>query len=272
MPSLRTLKRKDCTLAFEAAGENPGETAVLLHGFGMCRESLRPLASRLRESGAAGRTLLVDSRGHGDTRTRTADDAYRYPALRDDLLALLEQEAPTGAHLVGHSMGGQVALLATLAQPERVRSLTVIGGGPCRAITSEREKKAWLRAADGFERADPSDLCASLEAAAPTHDASLKAENLYARARGDELARVVRGGFLHVEDNDEACSRLRRPTLVIAGAEDHAWLAASSQLAERVPGSRLRLVEAAGHLVHLECPVECARWISEHVRGAAAPD
>ena len=272
MPSPRTLKRNDCTLAFEAAGEHAGETLVLLHGFGMCRDSLRLLAARLRESGAVGRTLLVDSRGHGDTRTPATDDAYRYSALRDDLFALLEQEAPAGAHLVGHSMGGQVALLVALAHPERVRSLTVIGGGPCRAITSEREKSAWRRAADRFEQAAPSELFTSLEAAAPTRDANLKAEKLYARARGDELARVVRGGFLHVEEDDEACSRLRRPILVIVGADDRTWLAASRRLAELVPGSRLRVVEAAGHLVHLERPAECARWISEHVRGAAARD
>ena len=270
MPSLQTLNRGDCTLAFEASGEGTGATFVLLHGFGMCRESLRPLAARLRESGAAARTLLVDSRGHGDSRTRTSDDAYRYPALRDDVCALLAREAPAGAHLVGHSMGGQIALLVALAHPDRVRSLTVIGGGPCRAITSEREKAAWLRAAAGFERATASELRASLEAAAPTDDAGLKATNLYARARGEDLARVVRGGFLHVEEDDAACARLEQPTLVIAGAADRTWLPASHRLAELVPGSRLRVVEAAGHLVHLERSAECARWITEHARGAGA--
>jgi pimeloyl-ACP methyl ester carboxylesterase len=267
MPTLRTLRREGCTIAYELMGPGAGETVVLLHGFGMSRESLRPLAASLRECGAAVRTLLPDSRGHGDTRAPEDDDAYRYAAMRDDVCALLELEAPSGGHLVGHSMGGQIALMAALAQPELVHSLTVIGGGPCRAVSDGREKKAWQRAAGSFERATRAELWSSLESAAPTEAAELTAECLYGGARGQDLARVVRGGFLHVEDNDDACRQLDRPTLVIAGANDRTWLGPSRRLAELIPGSELEVVEGTGHLVHLERPEECTRWISDHTRG-----
>ncbi len=267
MSGTRTLQREGCTIAYELAGSAAGETVLLLHGFGMSRESLRPLAASLRECGAAARTLLSDSRGHGDTSAPKEDDAYRYPAMRDDVCALLEHQAPSGGHLVGHSMGGQIALMAALARPELVRSLTVMGGGPCRAITDDREKKVWQRAARSFERATRAELCSSLESAAPTQVAELTAERLYGGARGEDLARVVRGGFLDVEDNDEACRRLDRPTLVIVGAFDRTWLGPSRRLAELIPGCDLEVVEGTGHLVHLERPDECARWIADHTRG-----
>ena len=83
-----------------------------------------------------------------------------------------------------------------------------------------------------FQQATQAELCVSLAAAAPTDVPALTAARLYARARGGDLARVVRGGFLHVEDNHEACRRLDRPTLVLAGANDGNWLAASRRLAE----------------------------------------
>lgn len=268
MPSHRTLQRTDCTIAYELTESGEGATVVLLHGFGMSRRSLRALASSLRERGAAGRTLLPDSRGHGDTRAPREDDAYRYSAIRDDVCALLEHEAPVGAHLIGHSMGGQIALMVALDRPELVRSLTLIGGGPCRAVTDERERKVWLRAAGSFESATPAELCASLASAAPTSVSQLPAERLYAGARGDDLARVVRGGFLHVEANADACPRLEAPTLVIAGANDRTWLGPSRQLADLVPKSRLEVVSEAGHLVHLERPEPCSAWICEHIRAA----
>ena len=260
---MRTLKREDCTISFELAESGAGETVVLLHGFGMSRESLRPLASSLIECGAAARTLLPDSRGHGDTRAPEDDDAYCYPRMCDDLCALLEGEAPLGGHLVGHSMGGQIALMAALARPELVRSLTVIAGGPCRKVTDDREKRVWQRAAGSFEQAPQAELYASLETAAPTDVAALTAEHLYAGARGQDLARVVRGGFLHVQDNQKACRRLDRPTLVIAGANDRNWLEESRRLAELIPGSELKIVEGTGHLVHLERPEACAGWIAD---------
>jgi pimeloyl-ACP methyl ester carboxylesterase len=268
---MRILQREDCTIAFESAGAGDGETVVLLHGFGMCRESLRPLAARLRQNGAAARTLLPDSRGHGETRAPDDDAAYRYSTLRDDVVALLEHEAPSGGHLVGHSMGGQIALLTALARPGLVRSLTVIGGGPCRAITDSKEERVWRRAAASFERATPAELCASLESAAPTEVAELTAEGLYGRAHGEALARVVRGGFLHVEDNDEACRQLELPTLILAGANDRTWLTRSRQLAELIPGSEFEVVEGSGHLVHLERPDDCSRWISDHTRRIHRP-
>jgi len=263
MSSMRTLERHECTIAFERAESGEGETVLLLHGFGMSRQSLRPLAASLRECGAAARTLLPDARGHGNTLAPKEDGAYRYHSMRNDVCALLENEAPLGAHLVGHSMGGQIALMASLARPELVRSLTVIGGGPCRAVTDDREKRVWQRAAHSFDQSTQAELYASLESAAPTTAAELTPERLYAGARGADLARVVRGGFLHVEDNHEACRQLDRPTLVIAGANDGNWLAASQQLAELIPGSVLEIVQGGGHLAHLERPEVCARWIAD---------
>lgn len=260
----RTLRRGECTLAYEISGS--GDAVVLLHGFGMSRQALQPLASSLRESGAATRPLLFDARGHGETRTPEDDEAYGYGVMRDDLHALLEREAPQGAHLVGHSMGGQIALMAAISQPERVRSLCLIGAGPCRAVTDEREQRAWQRAAATFETATPDELRAALESAAPTTDASLTPTRLYAEARGQDLARVIRGGFLRVKSNDDACAGVRAPTLIIAGSEDRTWLAPSRQLAELIPNSELLIVAGAGHLVHLEHAHECVSSIGSFIR------
>jgi pimeloyl-ACP methyl ester carboxylesterase len=93
-----------------------GERAVLVHGsFGWGEETWReqrPLAERYK-------LLLVDRRGFGAS---PADGRVDFERDADDVLEVLAD----GAHLVGHSYGGVVSLLAAARRPEAVRSLAVI--------------------------------------------------------------------------------------------------------------------------------------------------
>jgi pimeloyl-ACP methyl ester carboxylesterase len=264
MTSSDSLQRGDCTIAWEVRERPaPASTPVLLlHGFGTGRAAMVPLADSLLERGATPRTLLADARGHGETRAPARDDAYGYPSMRDDCIALLERVAPDGAHLVGHSMGGQVALLAALQAPALVHSLSLIAAGPCRSVSSERERASWERAATRFERGNADEVAAALSAAAPTRDPRLTPGALYGAARGEDLARVVRGGFLRVESNTAACARLATPTLLLVGDQDAGWLDATRKLASLVPGAELEILADAGHMVHLEQPEPCAATIA----------
>src|SRR2546425_4969617 len=93
-----------------------GEPAVFVHGsFGWAEETWReqrPLAE-------AYRLVLVDRRGFGAS---PADGRVDFERDAEDVAELLGQ----GAHLVGHSYGGVVSLLAAALRPDGVRSLTVI--------------------------------------------------------------------------------------------------------------------------------------------------
>src|SRR5262245_19748352 len=97
--------------------ERPGTTRplVLVHGFTGAaddfREHLDPLA-------ALGRTIAIDQRGHGDS-TNTGDSAsYTLNQLTDDLRTFLAAREIERCDLLGHSMGGMVALRFALAHPE----------------------------------------------------------------------------------------------------------------------------------------------------------
>jgi pimeloyl-ACP methyl ester carboxylesterase len=96
-----------------------GDPAVFVHGsFGWGEETWsaqRPLADRYR-------LLLVDRRGFG--KTPPADRRVDFDPDADDIVDLLDRERRT--HLVGHSYGGVVALLAASRRPAAVRSLCVI--------------------------------------------------------------------------------------------------------------------------------------------------
>jgi len=100
-------------------GDAARPPAVLVHGSltwgSEAFASQQPLADRYH-------LLLPDRYGYGDSPDATGD----YPSdYRQDAAAVADLLG-AGAHLVGHSYGGVVALLAAAQQPDRVRSLTLI--------------------------------------------------------------------------------------------------------------------------------------------------
>lgn len=110
-------------LYFETLGEgNPAY--VFLHGFLGSLDNWRTVAKQL---GLPGRIYLVDARNHG----RSPHSAeHTYPAMAEDVIELLNSEGLAVAHLLGHSMGGKVAMQVAFMAPERVASLVVVDIAP----------------------------------------------------------------------------------------------------------------------------------------------
>jgi pimeloyl-ACP methyl ester carboxylesterase len=126
-----------------------GESAVFVHGsFGWGEETWReqrPLADQYR-------LLLVDRRGFGGSSPNGRVDFERDA---EDVAELLGD----GAHLVGHSYGGVVSLLAAGQRPDGVHSLTVIEPPALGLVRGEPEVQSFIEGVDTAmaEAADPSD-------------------------------------------------------------------------------------------------------------------
>lgn len=255
-----------CKIAYEIHGK--GTPVLLMHGFGLDRRSMRPLSLQLSHRF---RTILFDWRGHGETQSPEVDAAFSYPVLRDDLLRFMEELEIEKAHFVGHSMGAQIGLMAAIADPARVATLTTFGAGPCRPVTQQREIDAWNRSAAFFETAPPEKIAKALGVSEHVYDPESTAIDLstcFSGDRGPDLARMIRGAFLNVQSNDEECAALATPALVIVGEGDEDWISASRKLDRLLPNSRLEVIGGAGHLVHLERPAAVLELIEEHLKSA----
>jgi pimeloyl-ACP methyl ester carboxylesterase len=111
-------------LAFEELG-NPDEVPlIILHGFFASSRNWRQVAEKLA---AKFHVYLLDLRNHGASPHHPLMD---YPAMAADLLLFMENQGLTTASLLGHSMGGKVAMWFALNHPERVEKLIVADIAP----------------------------------------------------------------------------------------------------------------------------------------------
>src|SRR5690606_11887164 len=109
-------------------GGGRGRPVLLLHGFQEHAHAWDRTAPLLAATGL--RVLALDMRGHGDSEWIGRDGYYHFADYVADLAAIVRQLGGR-VTLVGHSMGGNAAILYAGTEPERVGGLVVIEGtGP----------------------------------------------------------------------------------------------------------------------------------------------
>jgi esterase len=136
-------------LAYRSAGDDSGEPVVLIHAFASQSTSWAEVAGVLARSGF--RVIVPDLRGHG--RSAWAD-TYALEDFEQDLIGLLDALKLRRVSLVGHSLGGHLALRLAMRLPDRIDRL-VIEAAPvpprdavdAAELQALQAKPAWWRSA-----------------------------------------------------------------------------------------------------------------------------
>lgn len=115
----RRLEHRDGTLAYEVVGD--GAAVLMIQGVGVAGSGWRPQVEALSR---AARCVTFDNRGLG--RSQLGAAAVSVEQMADDARAILDAEGISTAHVIGHSLGGPVALALALAAPDRVLSLALL--------------------------------------------------------------------------------------------------------------------------------------------------
>ncbi|HEY0879169.1 MAG TPA: alpha/beta hydrolase [Zeimonas sp.] len=266
----------------QGAEVEAAHTVFLLHGWMDVSASFQFIVDRLPPHW---NVLAPDWRGFGAT-DRSGADTYWFPDYLGDLDALLHAFAPAQAvDLVGHSMGGNVALLYAGIRPERVRRLVNLDGLGLPATQPSQAPGRYAKWLDALARGTSMRDYPSRQAVAerlmrnnprlPADRAAFLAlhwssENADARFEllGDPVHRLP-SPILYRVDETLACWRQVQADVlfITAGIVDERGIFAQMpDYEERLRAIRsLRRVTVAdaGHMLHHERPDEVARLIEE---------
>jgi esterase len=111
-------------LAYEELGCQHQIPLIILHGFFASSRNWRKIAEKLS---SAFHVYVLDMRNHGLSPHHPVMD---YPAMVGDVLGFMDSHALATAHIIGHSMGGKVAMWLALNHPERMNKLVVVDIAP----------------------------------------------------------------------------------------------------------------------------------------------
>jgi pimeloyl-ACP methyl ester carboxylesterase len=167
------------------------------------------------------RALVWDLRGHGESESTDLASDYQARWARLDLLRIIRLAGGSESNpavLIGHSLGGNLAMAAAISHPYLVKALVLISTGP--GFRDADAWAAWNRSLDAFVL-PPS-----------VHP--------LAKGLGELTDSMVIDGLRFIQ-----C-----PTLLLVGSKDARFVAAQDFLAVAIGGARSTVISGAGHAVH----------------------
>jgi pimeloyl-ACP methyl ester carboxylesterase len=226
-----------------------GPTVVLLHG-GMSSSAsmLRSIGPSLQKRYAV---AAFDRRGHG--RTGDTDEPFSYDAMATETIAFLRY-LKRRVHVVGHSDGGNVALLVAMRAPELLRRVVVIGAnyhfkGLMPMANFDPDSEGFAEWAQRFGENSPD---------GPAHARVV-----------EEKTRVMTFSQPTLSTRDLATISV--PVLVMAGDDDVATMLHTITMYEAIPDAELAIVPGTSHMLLKERTKESVRIIDHFLRAKYPP-
>ena len=236
-----------------------GAPLILLHGLFGSLENLGGIARRLQDTW---QIHALDQRNHGSSpHTDTMD----YPAMADDVIAYMDNQGIERASLLGHSMGGKVAMQVALKAPERVEKLIVADIAP---VNYKPRHDAVLDGLKSIElsgvrsRQDADKLLAEFVDMPSTRQFLLKNLERIPREEQDEdgpmfrwrlNVPVIDACYDNLARAPEGRGPFRGPVLFLKG-EESAYIQQKHQdeIQTLFPAAELRIIKGTGHWLHAE--------------------
>lgn len=249
-------------LHYREYGET-GPALVILHGLLGAGGNWHTLASRSLSDSF--HVYAVDLRNHGRS---PHSDQFDLPTMAEDVRAFLQQTGRSSAHVLGHSMGGKVAMLLALENPEAVDRLVVVDIAPKAYRPHHTEILDALKSLDPAQYEGRSEIDRSLSeriASAPVRQFLLKNLTLdkhTGRYRWQANIPGIDRNYDAINVAIESESTFDGPVLFVRGGtsryvkdEDH------EQILKLFPNARIQTIEGAGHWVHADAPQQFAEMV-----------
>lgn len=254
----------NASIAFDDVGS--GFPVVFLHAFPLNRTQWDPQVSALV---GECRCIAIDMRGAGDS---TATEPYSMDRFADDVIGVLDTLQIERAVFVALSIGGYIAFALWRRHRGRVRGLVLADTRSGSDTVAQIERR---RALIEMAETQGSSAVANAQIASlvgkTTRD---KRPDIYdavhrmiAQSSADGIIGALEA-MMSRPDSADTCATIDVPTLIVVGDEDIATPPAEAMALQKlIAGSRIEVLEHAGHLSNLERPASFNTVVSEFLAG-----
>ncbi|MFD8855118.1 alpha/beta fold hydrolase [Streptomyces sp. NPDC059604] len=254
---LRTARGDFAVLDAPPSGAVRG-TALLLPGYTGSKEDFVALLEPL--SAAGYRTVAVDGRGQYESEGTDRQETYEQGELARDVLAQAAalEAGEGGVHLLGHSLGGQIARAAVLLDASPFRSLTLMSSGPAEVVEAQQLKVKML--GDALATLTMAQVWDAMRAFDPPEDAATDGEDLRRRWLRHRPAQLIATGRQLATEPDRVAELAAAglPLHVLSGERDDVWpVPLIDEMATRLDARRTRIA-GAEHSPNTDRPQETA--------------
>lgn len=235
--------------------EGSGRPLVIIHGFLGMSDNWKTLGTRYADAGFE--VHMLDLRNHG--RSFHSPD-FTYADMADDVLAYCRHHQLDKVSIIGHSMGGKIAMFLAAHHPELIDKLIVADIGPKYYAPHHQEILAGLNAADFSKTSDRGEIEKMIEPHVPDFGTRQFLMKSIYRPTPDTLAFRFNLEVFNqkIENVGEALpddARFDGPVLFIRGGNsnyirDDQW----PLIETHFPNASLETIPGAGHWLHAENP------------------
>jgi 3-oxoadipate enol-lactonase len=237
-----------------------GEVLLFVHAAGSNGNTWQPQLQAFAERHSP---LALDFPGHG--RSGGTESLKSIAAYRTFLTAVLDRLQVPPCVLVGRSMGGAVAMAYTLAFPQRVRALVLVSTA-ARFAPSQDTLDTWKNVMLGRAQQP-----FTTEAFSPRTDFAVMREAWMEQVKTDPRVRYSDLVACNEFDMTDRLSAIKTPTLIVTGRDDSITPVAQAEtLHHGIAGSKLVIIDNAGHAVPNEKPAEFNRAVGEFLEGLSS--
>ena len=255
-------------LFYRQMGE--GQPVIILHGIFGISDNWVTIARRLAEKFEV---FILDQRNHGQS---PHSDTFNYFALADDLYEFIDDHQIVNPILIGHSMGGKVAMNFALDNPSRVQQLIVVDIS-LREYPARQEHMDIIHAMLSVDFNDVSSREEVEEIVAKTVRSErirlFIMKNLYRIGRERLAWRMnVSAIYENIENvfiGVDSPYVFDKPTLFIKGGASNYILDEDyPEIVNKFPAAQFKTIEGASHWVHADKPDELCAAFSEFLQKA----
>tara|TARA_R110002049_G_scaffold25788_2_gene90127 strand:- start:1255 stop:2022 length:768 start_codon:yes stop_codon:yes gene_type:complete len=252
-------------LNYKKLGEE-GENLIVLHGLFGSLDNWMTLGKELSEDF---QVWLVDNRNHGQS---PHSDEFDYPVMAEDLKEFIELHQIKDPIIIGHSMGGKVAMHFASYYPEMLQKLIIVDIAPVNYPVHHAQILSAMRSVDFSKvnrRGDVDELLADKIDEVGVRQFLLK--NLYWKTKEqldwrfnlkilDKTIEEISAGIKFTEP-------YRGDTLFIAGGKsDYITEQYHDRIFKFFPNAAIKSIAHAGHWIHAEAPEDFLTFVKGFIK------